>query len=314
MNRLLVTGADGFVGRHLVRVALAEGWHVVAAIVPGGADPSAWLPTEALARVDTVHADLRDPGAVAHLARTDCDAIAHLAAIASGAEARRDPAVAAAVNRDGTEAFAAALARRAKVPRFLFVSTAEVYGGGHEEPIDESVPRAPLSPYAESKAAAEVALLARWEATGFPVVIARPFPHSGPGQDTRFVLPAFAERLRDAKRSGATRIPVGNLDVVRDFVDVRDVVAAYLRLLTVGEAGQCYNVATGHGQRLRDCLATLARMVGVSAIPVQDAALVRPADIPTLIGDPTRLAMATGWVPRISFDRTLQDLVDAQAD
>ncbi len=251
---------------------------------------------------------------MSHLARTDCDAVVHLAAVASGAEARRDPALAAAVNRDGTVAFAAQLARRDPVPRLLFVSTAEVYGGGHEGPIAEDAPIRPVSPYAESKAAAEAALLERQDREGFPVVIARPFPHTGPGQDPRFVLPAFAARLREASRSGASRIPVGNLDVVRDFVDVRDVVRAYLGLIEAGEPGRCYNVATGHGQRLRDCLETLARLVGVTATPVQDAALVRPADIPILIGDPSRLHSATGWVPRIPFDRTLQDLVDAQAD
>jgi len=218
------------------------------------------------------------------------------------------------VNRDGTLALAGALAARTTVPRFLFVSTAEVYGGDHAEPITEDAPVRPLSPYAESKAAAEAALLDRHARDGFPVVVARPFPHTGPGQDSRFVLPAFAERLRDARRSGASRIPVGNLDVVRDFVDVRDVVRAYLLLLRAGEPGQCYNVATGIGRRLRDCLNELARLVGVEATPVQDAALVRPADIPILIGDPTRLCATTGWAPQVPFDRTLQDLVDAQAD
>ncbi len=313
MRRLLVTGADGFVGRHLVRKAVSRGWQVSAAIVPGGAEPAAWLDPALLPAVETVHADLLAPDAARHLAAIDATAVVHLAALSSGAQARRDPAGAMAVNRDATIALGAALLEAGRVQRLLFVSTAEVYGAGHEDPIAEGASPAPVSPYAESKLEAERAL-AELAALGLPLVVARPFPHSGPGQDSRFVLPAFAERLRDARRSGATHIPVGNLDVVRDFVDVRDVVAAYLALLDLPGAGGCYNVATGQGQRLRDAFQALAQLLDVDAVPTVDAALVRPADIPMLVGDPSRLRAATGWSPTIPFARTLKDLVDAQAD
>jgi GDP-4-dehydro-6-deoxy-D-mannose reductase len=128
------------------------------------------------------------------------------------------------------------------------------------------------------------------------------------------VLPGLTHRLVEAKRSGQREIPVGNLAPVRDFLDVRDVVKAYLLLLEHGAAGQAYNVSSGVGQRLSDCFASLARLVGVDAVAVTDASLVRPADIPVLIGDPSRLQAATGWTPQIPFEQTLQDLVDAQAD
>jgi GDP-4-dehydro-6-deoxy-D-mannose reductase len=145
-------------------------------------------------------------------------------------------------------------------------------------------------------------------------IVVRPFPHSGPGQDTRFVLPAFAARLRTAKQAGERLVPVGNLDVVRDMLDVRDVVRAYLLLLERGTSGEVYNVASGVGQHLRDCFIRLAALSGVDAAPVEDAALVRPADIPVLIGDPSKLHAATGWTPMIDFEQTLQDVIDAQAD
>jgi GDP-4-dehydro-6-deoxy-D-mannose reductase len=128
-----------------------------------------------------------------------------------------------------------------------------------------------------------------------------------------FVLPAFAARLREAGAQGHGDIPVGNLDVIRDFLDVRDVVRAYLLLVRHGEAGACYNVASGMGRHLRDCFQALAAALGVAAQPREDASLVRPADIPVLIGDATKLRATTGWQPAIDFEQTLQDLLDAQA-
>lgn len=145
------------------------------------------------------------------------------------------------------------------------------------------------------------------------MIVARPFPHTGPGQTTAYVLPALAARLLEAKRTGAATVRTGNLDPVRDFLDVRDVVRAYLLLLEHGASGEIYNVASGVGYRLSDCFDLIADIVGVDATAEQDAALLRPGDIPVLIGDSTKLRGLTGWAPTISFEQTLQDLVDAQA-
>jgi GDP-4-dehydro-6-deoxy-D-mannose reductase len=109
-------------------------------------------------------------------------------------------------------------------------------------------------------------------------------------------------------------VKAGNLDAVRDFLDVRDVVRAYLLLLDRGLSGEVYNVASGVGRRLTDCFGMLARLMDVAAVAEPDAALVRPGDIPVLIGDATKLRTATGWSPEIAFERTLEDLVHAQAD
>jgi GDP-4-dehydro-6-deoxy-D-mannose reductase len=313
VKRLLITGADGFVGRWLTREALGEGWHVVAAVGPGGAPPSAWLASAEQAQVTTVEADLTVPADLARVAREPVDAVIHLAGVASGAAALRDPAHAMAVNVSASTGLVEALIRAGQHPRLLFVSTGEVYGGGYDTPIAESSPLRPVSPYAESKAAAEVALLAMGQFHHLDIVIARAFPHSGPGQDTRFVLPAFAARIHEAGITGRHAVPVGNLDVIRDFLDVRDVVRAYLLLVARGEAGTAYNVSSGTGRHLEQCFARLAALLGVPAVAVPDASLVRSADIPVLIGDATRLHVATGWTPAISFDQTLQDLVNAQA-
>lgn len=309
--KLLITGADGFVGRWLVRAARSEGHDVVAAVLPGAQVPDEWRDHHT--GVDVVQADIRVEADLARIAATRADAVVHLAAVASGAAARKDPEGAMQVNGIATVWLLEALASTGHSARFLFVSSGEVYGSDHTGPIDEDTALHPLSPYAASKAAAELAALGMCEGTGIELIIARSFPHTGPGQTTSYVLPALTARLLDARRTEATTVKTGNLDAVRDFLDVRDVVRAYLLLLERGVPGEVYNVASGVGHRLSDCFDALAGIVGVSAKAEQDAALLRPGDIPVLIGNPAKLHAATGWAPTISFEQTLQDLVDAQA-
>ena len=313
MTRLLVTGADGFVGRWLVRAAREQGDHVVAAIVPGATPPSEWQPTDGLPPVEVVRADFRQEPDIQRLGQLGVDAVVHLAAIASGTAARQDPDAAMRVNGVMTAYFADRLCESGR-PRFVMVSTGEIYGRTHDGPIAESSRPHPSSPYAISKFAGEVALGMAWHDSGLPVIIVRAFPHTGPGQSARYVLPALATRLREAKHLGADTVRTGNLSAVRDFLDVRDVVRAYLLLLDRGVPGEVYNVASGEGHRLQDCFTQLAELTGVAAHSVEDAALLRPDDIPVLIGNATKLRDATGWSPQIPFERTLQDLVDAQAD
>jgi GDP-4-dehydro-6-deoxy-D-mannose reductase len=180
-------------------------------------------------------------------------------------------------------------------------------------PRRESDPVAPVSPYAASKLGAEIALAETGRRTGLRWLVARAFAHTGPGQDPRYVVPAFAERLRAARASGARTVPTGNLEPVRDLADVRDVCAAYLALLDRGRPGEIYNVATGRGIALADLFRRLAALVGTDAVPVPDPALARSADIPYLVGDPAKLRRDTGWAPVIPLERTLKELVDAQA-
>jgi GDP-4-dehydro-6-deoxy-D-mannose reductase len=146
------------------------------------------------------------------------------------------------------------------------------------------------------------------------VVVARPFPHTGPGQSARFLVPGFLERIRRAKQAGAPVVKTGNLEPVRDLLDVRDVASAYLALLTAGVPGECYNVATGRGLSLEELFYAIAERVGHRVIPERDAALARGVDIPHLVGDSGKLRAATGWSPRFTLDQTLQLMLDAEAD
>ena len=308
--RILVTGADGFVGSYLLPRLAAAGHEVIGTARPGSegrrAEAAAWVPME-----------LDDTGSIASALAEPVDAIVHLAAVASNSEARRDPGHAWAVNAAGT-ARLAALAAESKAtgradPLFMLVSTGEVYGGGQPVPRSEDDRPDPKSPYAASKLGAELAVTETASRTGLRVLIARPFTHTGPAQSTTYVVPALARRLLDARARGENAVRTGNLDPVRDILDVRDVVEAYLLLLERGEPGKVYNVARGEGVVLRDLFHQLARLVEVEARPEPDPALVRAADVPWLVGDSSRLREATGWRPALTLEQTLKDVVDAQA-
>jgi GDP-4-dehydro-6-deoxy-D-mannose reductase len=321
--KVLVTGADGFVGRWLVRRLLDDGREVYAAVRPAAPHvppPAAGdgLTDEARAAVRWLPLELTDEASVRACVDLPYDAVVHLAAVASSAEAGRDPGYAWSVNAAGTARIAQVLgeARRAgrADPVVLLASTGEVYGRGDERPRRETDPVAPVSPYAASKLGAEIALLEEWRRTGLRAVIVRPFAHTGPGQEPRFVVPAFAQRLRFAKRIGAPVVKVGNLEPVREFLHVRDVVDAYARLLTKGQPGEVYNVASGRGVSLETLLGMLADALGTRPIAEADPELMRPTDIPHLVGDGAKLRLATGWTPRHSLEDTLKDVLDAQAD
>ena len=166
--------------------------------------------------------ELDDPTSVYAAAAEPVDAVIHLAAVASGSAARHDPGRAWTINAAGTARLVDAVARRRHEgadPLFVLVSTGEVYGPGPESPRVESDPVSPVSPYAASKAGAELAVSETARRTGLRVIVARPFPHTGPGQDPRYVVPAFAARLREARASGSRAVATGNLDPVRDLAD-----------------------------------------------------------------------------------------------
>lgn len=271
--------------------------------------------------MDVLPLEITDDSSVLAALDWGPEAIVHLAAIASVRQSREHPGEAWTVNAAGTArltAAAGALREAGRLdPAVLVVSSGEVYGlgrePGREAPRRETDPVLPLSVYSASKLGAEIAALEAWRRTGLRVIIARPFPHTGPGQDRAYVVPAFLARLRAARAQGATTVPTGNLTPVRDLLDVRDVVSAYRRLLSA-EPGEAYNVARGEGVSLGELFQRVAVLVGVDARPVADAALTRRVDIPHLVGDATKLRRATGWAPTISFEQTLQGLVDAEAD
>jgi GDP-4-dehydro-6-deoxy-D-mannose reductase len=240
------------------------------------------------------------------------DMVYHLAALTSVGRSWADPAEVVRVNALGTLNVLEAARACASPPRVLLISSAEVYGAvpGDLLPVNEDAPLAPVTPYAASKVAAEYLGVQEHLAYGLPVVRARPFNHVGPGQSSGFVVSALAERIVDARRSGATRIQVGNLTPRRDLTDVRDVVRAYRLLAESGVPGEVYNVCSGRDIAIADVAMRLQELAGTELRLELDPSLARPVDVPVVRGDPAKLQKATGWEPRISLDRTLLDVLD----
>lgn len=318
MSRVLVTGAAGFVGQWLLPALSAEGHELWAlATDPPTAERPVGVPRAVPAtwRVGDLRDDryVRD---VVEAARPDI--VMHLAAISHLPTAAADPALAWDVNVTATARLLHHLERQraagASDPFVLVVGSAEQYGrhDAHEGPLGETAVQAPRTVYAATKAAQEVLALQHWRASGLRVVVARSFNHTGAGQTTRFLLPALVARACSlAKAPAGTPMPVGNRSPIRDFLHVRDVVAAYISLCQRGTPGEAYNVASGTGYSVQDLLDRLIARTGTRAVPTEDPTLVRPVDVPTLVGDPRKLQRATDWRATRSLDDIIDDLLHA---
>lgn len=313
--RVLVTGADGFVGQHLVAELLGRGHAVVGGIL--GREPAAGtLGRDDRARVTWTPFDLRDAGSVERLVSSARpDAMVHLAAASSVSRSWKRPAETFEVNATGALHLLLAVAAlpAPTLPRpVVLVGSGEAYGrpGTEAEPLRESSPLRPANPYAASKAAQEMLGWAFGSDGGVRMVQTRTFPQTGPGQESTFVTPDWAGQLLAIERGERPpTLRVGNLDVIRDFLDVRDGAAAYAELLETDATSGVYNVCSGRGISLRDLLSMLERAVGVEVKVETDPAKLRPADIPSLVGDPGRLMADTGWRPHRTLDETVRDLV-----
>lgn len=290
--RAFVTGASGFVGKWLLAHLDGEGDEVVAT----GAE-----------------VDVTDPGSIARsMAEAHPDAVYHLAGLANVQGSWESPAEYFRVNAGGTVNVLEAARLCVRPPRVLVISSAEVYGGVRPDqlPVGEDEPLRPVSPYAASKAAAELAAVQAHLGRGLEAVRARPFNHAGPGQAHTFALPAFARRIAEAQRDGASSLRVGNVSARRDIVDVRDVVRAYRLLVERGEAGEAYNVCTGRSVEVGELVRRLMTLAGADLTLETDPDLLRPVDVPELRGDPSRLRSLTGWEPEVALDETLGAVLD----
>lgn len=306
VSRILLTGGSGFVGRHLApELALA---------FPGAAR-TMLVRTDARERTngwETVCGDLTDAASIdLAIRRVDPELVIHLAA--NSAVAGATPIDTWATNAIGTFTLASALARFAPEATVLLASSGEVYGAsfGHGR-VDEASPLVPLNAYAASKIAAEQifhTVLPR----GSQLIVARGFNHTGPGQDVRFVLPSFAMQI--SQFEAGLRLPflrTGNLEAERDFLDVRDVVQAYLKLLAARDLPRraVINVTSGRTFKLRDLVVRMQALAFCRFDIVVDPERLRPSDIPKALGDPSLLMQLTDWRPVHSIEETLQSLLD----
>ncbi len=243
-------------------------------------------------------------------------AVVHLAGQSSAARSFDDPVGTLRVNAGGTLRLLEAARHGKFAGPILVVGSSEAYGRiPSGVPCDEDTPLVPVSPYGVSKAAADHATRVHAAAFGLKALVARSFSHTGPGQAPVFAVASWARQIAAFEAAGAAggphRLKVGNLAPVRDYGDVRDVTRAYAALLEKGEPGAAYNVATGHGTTLRAIVDALVARARVKVEVTEEAARLRPNDVPYLVGSPARLTAATGWTPQYTLERTLSDLLDA---
>lgn len=313
--RVLITGINGFVGRHLTALLLSRGDEVHGTVHHLGGK-EAILPGLDRTRIQVT--DVTDPASVTSaIASAEPDWLIHLAGVTFVPASHRDPTLAVRTNVLGSmNVFAAVRAQRPSC-RVLFVGSADAYGLIEETdlPIRETCRFQPLSPYAVSKAAADLMAYQWFRSYGLDIVRMRPFNHTGRGQKAEFVCPDFARQLVAIERGRKSpRIEVGNLDVVRDFSDVRDVVAAYLAVLEHGTSGEAYNVCSGVGVSVREVLEKLIELSGRDVEIDVARERVRAADIPRIVGCADKLRAATGWAPRHRLRETLAEVLADQRE
>ena len=309
--RILVTGAGGFVAGWLLK-ALARDMPsaVVTCAYHRGSPSEQPKGTRAISLDITESAAVRE--AISFVQPTG---VVHLAGVSTVAAARRDRRCAWAVNVGGTLNLAEAVLEIVPSARFVFASSAEVYGGTfakHMGPVHEEEPLDPVNAYAATKAAADL-LLGEMARDGLNTVRLRPFNHSGPGQGEAFVVPSFAAQI--ARIEAGLAPPVlrtGNLEVSRDFLDVRDVVDGYIKALSVPDIppGRIYNLASGEPLSIRRIVEQLVDAARMSISVETDPQLVRPVDIPTTVGSFQRAQEELAWRRAINFESTISDVLD----
>ncbi len=301
--KVLITGSLGFVARHATQIFAERGASVF------GVDRVSAIGNSA----DYVQLDMMDGAAVKNLlADVKPDAILHLAAVSSVGQSWQAPRE---CFQNNTTIFLNVLETVRQLnlkTRILSVGSSEVYGDVPlaEIPLKETREVNPISPYAVSRVAQEMLAQIYVEGYGLDIVMTRSFNHTGPGQDSRFVIPSFLRQLIDIKQAGGAGVlTVGNLDVVRDFTDVRDVVDAYWKLLQQGVRGRIYNVCSGQGRSLREVISMMSGLLDVNVSLKVDPALIRPTDTAVIIGDNSRMKNELNWSPQYSFEQTLRDMM-----
>jgi GDP-4-dehydro-6-deoxy-D-mannose reductase len=311
--RVLVTGASGFVGGHLLEHLVEQGDE------PLGLSSSGRWPESlrhlqdrvGLRALDLV--SVPEPEFVGVIQSARPDAVVHLAAQANPQKSLGDPRATWALNLGGALNLLEAVKASGLKPRVLLVGSGVSYGNPAPEhlPVSELCPLRPNNPYSASKAAADILGLQHHLSFGTDVLMARPFNHAGPRQPDTYVLATLARQVAEVEAGLKPEIAHGNLEVVRDFTDVRDIVRAYRLLLEKGRGGEVYNIGTGRDVSLASMLGMLRNLARTNIPARVDPERLRPVDQPRLLADAKKLREETGWKPRYSLEQTLADMLES---
>lgn len=306
-TKVLVTGADGFIGSHLTEALLSAGYQVRALSYYNSFNDWGWLEGINNPDLEVVSGDVRDPDFCRHITR-GCSLVFHLAALIAIPYSYVAPDSYVDTNIRGTLNMLQA-ARDCNVERIVVTSTSEVYGTALYVPIDENHPRQPQSPYSATKIGADALAKSFYNAFELPVVIARPFNTYGPRQSARAIIPTIITQIA----AGHREIKVGDLTPTRDFNFVTDTAAGFIALATAtGIEGREINIATGREVTMEETLHTIARLMGADIEWVTDPERIRPSksEVRRLLGDNKLITSLTDWRPRVSLEEGLSKTID----
>lgn len=309
MKKVLVTGADGFIGSHLTRLLLGEGYEVRALSQYNSFNDWGWLEGIEHPGLEVVCGDVRDPDFCRHICR-DVDTAFHLAALIAIPYSYVAPDSYVDTNIKGTLNMCQA-ARDMGLRQLLVTSTSEVYGTALEVPITERHPRQPQSPYSATKIGADAIAMSFYNAFELPVTIVRPFNTYGPCQSARAIIPTIITQIA----SGEREIKVGDLSPTRDFNYVEDTARGFLAIARADidkVAGQEINIATGREVTMEHTLHTIARLMGADVDWVVDPQRLRPSksEVRRLLGSADKLRALTGWEPQFTLEQGLQKTIE----
>jgi len=308
-KKVLITGINGFVGYHLVKLLLDRNYEVTGLDIIDDIEEKI-IPKD----IKIYSCDLRIEQEVDKVINSFLpDLIFHLAAQSSVKLSFESPAETFSANINGSLNIFEAVSRLETPPKMLFVSSSEIYGQLKPEqvPVSEDTPLRPVNPYGVSKAAVDLMAYQYFKAYNLPVYWVRAFSHAGPGQRTVAVLSDWAFQTARIELGISTpEIKVGNIEITRDYTDVRDTVQAYVALIEKGNPGQPYNACSGNGYRLSELLDIIVSFSSKKIKIIPDPSRLRPVDIPVLIGSPEKLKKDTGWEPKIKIEQTLKDIYE----
>jgi GDP-4-dehydro-6-deoxy-D-mannose reductase len=310
--RILVTGITGFTGGHLAEALLGQAEVQLYGLCRRPVWPEEWK--HLATRVPVLGCDLCDAaGTEAVLREVQPDQIYHLAGYAHAGRSFREADAAWVGNLTATRSLYDAVSRWGSRPRILYVGSGLIYGDVARpgQGLDESCVLHPLSPYATSKAAADLLSYQCARAPGLDIVRVRPFNHFGPRQSPQYAVAHFAAQIAAIERGQRPSVlETGNLAPLRDLTDVRDMVRAYLLLMKLGRTGEVYNAGSGKAHSMQEVVDRLLALARVRVEVRQQASLVRATDTAAVCADAGKLRRATGWVPVYPLEQTLADTLE----
>lgn len=309
MKRILITGAGGFVGTHLIKeLQKSEGNEIYGTVYQATSDITSLIPAD-----HVIAGDLTDFAYAQSLVQTTKpDIIYHLAALSVVHNSVAQATLVMNGNTSISYNLLEAVRLHAPRARFIAISSGNVYGAVQDisHPINENTPLRPLNPYAVSKISQEMLALEYHLAHKIDVVILRPFNHTGVGQTTDFVIPALAQQFIAISKGAEPILSVGNIDNVRDFTDVADMVQGYVLAADKCQSGEIYNIGSGVGYTVRQIIEILERLIGKKVAIKTNPLQVRESDVPVLIADASKFRTCTSWKPSISLDTTISDILN----